>query len=176
MVEIDHIGHLPPQDKIISFDEAAVLFRQARSAGIRTKVALGVLDIPHVGHTRYLHAADQATPGILALGLENDASVALNKPDRPINNEDERAEFASELEVVKLVFILPGAPSYDDSSAFTERYKAFGPAQVAVPVFDPHLELKIKQARAAGSGIIPVNYEFHHNSTTRMLNKLGYQS
>jgi D-glycero-beta-D-manno-heptose 1-phosphate adenylyltransferase len=64
----------------------------------------GVFDILHRGHVSYLAAA-RAQGACLVIGLNSDASARLlgKGPDRPLNNETDRACVLAALESVSLV-------------------------------------------------------------------------
>ncbi|MES2856812.1 MAG: D-glycero-beta-D-manno-heptose 1-phosphate adenylyltransferase [Bdellovibrionota bacterium] len=63
----------------------------------------GCFDILHVGHVRYLKEA-RAQGDILVLGLNTDRSVSVLKgPNRPVQNENARAEILAALECVDFV-------------------------------------------------------------------------
>jgi rfaE bifunctional protein nucleotidyltransferase chain/domain len=64
----------------------------------------GVFDLLHRGHVSYLAAA-RALGGSLVIGLNSDASARLlgKGPDRPLNNELDRACVLAALESVSLV-------------------------------------------------------------------------
>jgi D-glycero-beta-D-manno-heptose 1-phosphate adenylyltransferase len=64
----------------------------------------GVFDVLHRGHASYL-AASRALGGSLVVALNTDASARrLGKgPDRPLNNEQDRAALMAALESVSLV-------------------------------------------------------------------------
>jgi D-glycero-beta-D-manno-heptose 1-phosphate adenylyltransferase len=64
----------------------------------------GVFDVLHKGHASYLDAA-RALGGSLVVALNTDASAKrLGKgPDRPLNNEADRAALIAALESVSLV-------------------------------------------------------------------------
>ena len=65
----------------------------------------GCFDILHVGHIRYLQEAARLGD-ILIVGLNSDASVKrLKGPERPINNENERAEMLGALGFIDYVAI-----------------------------------------------------------------------
>ena len=78
----------------------------ARIAGLPQPVAFtnGVFDILHRGHVSYL-AQSRALGASLVIGLNSDASArGLGKgPDRPLNNEADRACVLAALESVSLV-------------------------------------------------------------------------
>jgi rfaE bifunctional protein nucleotidyltransferase chain/domain len=76
-----------------------------REEGRRVVFTNGVFDILHPGHIRYLRHA-RSLWDVLIIGLNADASVRRNKgPQRPINNEQERAEILAALECVDCVVI-----------------------------------------------------------------------
>lgn len=65
----------------------------------------GCFDILHVGHTRYLRDA-RALGDLLVVGCNSDASVSVLKgPERPIQNQIDRAEILSSLGSVDCVVI-----------------------------------------------------------------------
>lgn len=65
----------------------------------------GCFDILHVGHVRYLQKA-RALGDFLLVGLNSDLSVrGLKGPERPINNELDRAEVLAALACVDAVTI-----------------------------------------------------------------------
>lgn len=65
----------------------------------------GCFDILHIGHIRSLQKAKRHGD-ILVIGINSDESVKrLKGNDRPINNENERAEFLAALEPVDMVTI-----------------------------------------------------------------------
>ena len=87
--------------KIVSREEAA-----ARMATLPQPVVFtnGVFDVLHRGHVTYLANA-RAVGGSLVVALNTDASAKrLGKgPDRPLNNEEDRAVVIASLESVSLV-------------------------------------------------------------------------
>jgi rfaE bifunctional protein nucleotidyltransferase chain/domain len=87
--------------KIVSREEAA-----RRVAGLPQPVVFtnGVFDVLHRGHVSYLALARQEGAS-LVVALNTDASAKrLGKgPDRPLNNEQDRAAVIAALESVSLV-------------------------------------------------------------------------
>ena len=76
-----------------------------RAGGQRIVFTNGCFDILHAGHVRYLNAA-RSLGDCLVLGLNSDASVRrLKGPQRPINNEQDRAEVIGALRSVDYVTI-----------------------------------------------------------------------
>lgn len=83
---------VPPPSKVFSRERVLARFgRAARAPGQRVVFTNGVFDILHRGHVEYLYAARALGDG-LVVGLNTDASVRrLKGPERPINDERDRA-------------------------------------------------------------------------------------
>jgi rfaE bifunctional protein nucleotidyltransferase chain/domain len=90
---------------ISTADEIETLRAQLRAEGRRIVFTNGVFDILHAGHVTYLAAA-RALGDVLVLGLNTDASVRrLKGPERPINNENDRATVVAALRAVDHVVV-----------------------------------------------------------------------
>lgn len=73
----------------------------------------GCFDILHVGHKRYLQKAAELGD-VLIIGVNSDVSVKrLKGPDRPINNENDRAEMLAALGFVDNVVIFDEDTPYE---------------------------------------------------------------
>lgn len=98
--------HLPPPDfekKITSIEDLAEAVKNLPKPVVFTN---GVFDILHRGHVTYL--AQAASLGkSLVVAINSDASVRMlgKGPDRPINNEQDRAAVIAALESVSLVTV-----------------------------------------------------------------------
>jgi rfaE bifunctional protein nucleotidyltransferase chain/domain len=115
----------------------------------------GVFDVLHRGHASYLAAA-RALGGSLVVALNTDASARrLGKgPDRPLNNELDRAALMAALESVSLVtwfdedtplelisalrpdVLVKGGDYNMDSLAETAVVRAYGGRALAIPFVD----------------------------------------
>ena len=86
--------------------QAAAEYRQALDRdGKKLVFTSGCFDLLHVGHVRYLDEARELGDA-LCIAMNSDASVrALKGPDRPINNEQDRAEVLLGLRSVDVVVI-----------------------------------------------------------------------
>jgi D-glycero-beta-D-manno-heptose 1-phosphate adenylyltransferase len=85
-----------------SWDDLATRLAAVRS-GRKVVFTNGCFDILHVGHVRYLQEA-RAQGDLLVVGLNTDASVRrLKGPERPIQNESNRAEIMAALGCVDFV-------------------------------------------------------------------------
>lgn len=102
----------------LSLSEAVDFVNVSRALGQTIVFTNGVFDILHPGHTRYLSDA-KALGDVLIVGINSDRSArALGKaPDRPINNEQERAEVLAALASVDVVVIFDEDTPHDIISA-----------------------------------------------------------
>lgn len=76
-----------------------------RTAGKRLVFTNGVFDLLHVGHVRYLAQARELGDA-LVVAINSDRSVReLKGPDRPVFDENERAEILAALRHVDYVVI-----------------------------------------------------------------------
>ncbi len=98
--------------KIVSRYELKQVVDGLRSRGQRIVFTNGCFDIIHIGHLRYLAKA-KTLGDMLVIGLNSDRSVAVIKPDRPINPEDQRAEVLSSLNMVDFVTLFDEETPYE---------------------------------------------------------------
>ena len=95
--------------KLMEMEKLAARAAELRAAGKKVVFTNGCFDLLHVGHVRYLRAARELGD-VLAVGINGDDSVReLKGPNRPLNNERDRAELVAALECVDLVTIFPEA-------------------------------------------------------------------
>ncbi len=154
-------------DKIASPADAVARVAQLPRPVVFTN---GVFDVLHRGHVTYLAQA-RALGGSLVLALNTDASARrLGKgPDRPLNNEQDRAVLMAALDSVSLVTwfdedtplelisalkpdILVKGGDYDmDTLAETAVVKAYGGRALAIPFVDGYSTTAlVKKIRAPG--------------------------
>lgn len=108
-----HIS-LPRQLK--SLQEINSIISPLRKKGKTLVTTNGCFDLLHAGHVQYL--ADAAALGdILIVGINSDASVSrLKGPNRPIQNEQDRALLIGSLKMVDYTFVF----QENDPKAFLE--------------------------------------------------------
>ncbi|MEJ7713165.1 MAG: D-glycero-beta-D-manno-heptose 1-phosphate adenylyltransferase [Pyrinomonadaceae bacterium] len=93
------------REKVISLDDCPSLVARLRERGQRVVLTNGCFDILHVGHARYLEAA-RALGDVLLVAINSDRAVRELKGDnRPVVNEDDRAEMVAALGSVDYVTI-----------------------------------------------------------------------
>jgi rfaE bifunctional protein nucleotidyltransferase chain/domain len=89
----------------MSQEEAGLFAADVRRRGGVVVFTNGVFDLVHPGHVRYLAEARELGD-VLIVAVNSDRSVRMNKgPDRPINDERERAELLCALACVDAVTI-----------------------------------------------------------------------
>lgn len=95
------------QEKIYYRNELATILQQLKSKGEVVVTTNGCFDVLHLGHLRYLQAAQQLGDR-LVVAVNSDTSVRqLKGENRPLVPEDERAEMLAGLECVDYVVIFP---------------------------------------------------------------------
>jgi len=93
------------KDKILPKDQMLLERAHLRAEGKTVAFTNGCFDILHCGHISYLNTA-RKQGDVLILGMNSDASVKRNKgDDRPINNEQDRAEVLAALECIDYVVL-----------------------------------------------------------------------
>jgi D-beta-D-heptose 7-phosphate kinase/D-beta-D-heptose 1-phosphate adenosyltransferase len=98
------------KEKILSMDQMLAERERLRAAGKRLVFTNGVFDLLHVGHVRYLAEA-RALGDALVVAVNSDRSVReLKGPERPVFDQDERAEILAALRDVDYVIV------FDDNS------------------------------------------------------------
>jgi glycerol-3-phosphate cytidylyltransferase len=111
--------HTTLPEQPLSLTEINRIVSQLRKKGKTLVTTNGCFDLLHAGHIKYL--ADAAALGdLLVVGINSDASVSrLKGPDRPIQNEIDRALLIWSLKMVDYTFIFPE----NDPIAFLEILK-----------------------------------------------------
>ena len=92
-------------DKVLSLEKLLGVRAGLRAAGKVLVFTNGVFDLLHVGHVRYLQSA-KTLGDELVVGINSDATVRrLKGEDRPLTNENERAEILAALRSVDYVTV-----------------------------------------------------------------------
>lgn len=93
------------KQKILSLDKLLGVRQSLRAEGKQLVFTNGVFDLLHVGHVRYLASA-RALGDALLVAINSDESVRkLKGNDRPLINQDERAEVLAALRAVSYVTV-----------------------------------------------------------------------
>lgn len=151
--------------KILSQRDLVIKVKKARSLGSKIGFTNGCFDILHVGHIRYLKKA-RTECDILILGLNSDRSVReIKGSERPINNENARAEVLAELSCVDLITVF-------DESTPIELIKAVMPDVLFKGGDWKEDEIAgSREVKDNGGKVMLINYEQGH-STTGMISRM----
>jgi len=91
--------------KIKTINELKDISEKSRKENKTVVTTNGVFDIIHIGHIRYLHEAKKLGDKLI-VGINSDISVKRIKgPERPLNNENDRAEALAALQCVDYVTV-----------------------------------------------------------------------
>ena len=99
--------------KLKSLDDLLIEIKNLKTAGKKIVFTNGVFDILHKGHVAYLQEAKKSGDK-LVLGLNSDLSVKKIKgPERPINNQEDRAYVLAGLESIDYIIIFSEETPYE---------------------------------------------------------------
>lgn len=99
-------------DKLKNLNDLKSERARLKDAGKKVVFTNGCFDLLHPGHTRYLRAA-RALGHFLIVGLNSDRSVrAIKGAQRPIQDQEVRAELLSALEWVDAVILFDEETPY----------------------------------------------------------------
>ena len=95
------------REKLFSWEALPAWRKTLREQQKKLVVTNGCFDILHLGHVTYLETARNQGDALL-IGVNGDAGVrALKGPDRPLNEEADRAAVLAALESVDGICIFP---------------------------------------------------------------------
>lgn len=98
-------GEPAKTDKVKTVEQMSAIMKRLKREGKRVVWTNGCFDILHVGHIMYLQEA-RKEGDVMVVGLNSDASVRKNKgPERPVVEENDRAQVLSALECVDYIVI-----------------------------------------------------------------------
>lgn len=139
-----------------------------RKSGRRLVVTNGCFDLLHLGHVTYLETARRQGDALL-IGVNADAAVrGLKGPDRPVNDEGDRAAVLAALESVNGVCIF--------AEPTATRFLAAAQPDIYVKGGDYTLETLNQDERRtveSGGGKIVIIPFVPGKSTTALLKKIS---
>lgn len=154
----------PNNFQILSPDKPESLLNKERNQ----KIVLvgGCFDIVHLGHLTFLEKA-KAEGEVLIVLLESDENIKKNKGEkRPINNQENRAEFLTKLKMVDYVIKLPEMKNDEEYFKIINKIK---PNIIAVSEKDINLVKKKEQARKIGAKLVEVTKIIPQQSTSKII-------
>lgn len=155
--------------KILSIEEAIQLAIQLRKQDTKIVLAGGCFDILHMGHLTFLKKA-KVYGDILFIFVENDQTIQKQKgQDRPLNNQHDRVQMLSHLDLIDYVIPLP---AFSNNTDYDELVIHIKPAIIATTAGDLNRHHKERQARLVDGKVIDVVPQLKNQSTTRLLKLL----
>ena len=151
--------------RIISLDQVPNLLTKLKT---KTVLVGGCFDLLHEGHRQFLKLAKKQGD-LLLVALENDKNIQrLKGKERPLNQEEIRADQLLKTGFVDLVVLLPELKTDND---YLQMVKIIKPKIIAVTRDDPQLKNKQKQAEIVGAKIKIVIKQIPGYSTTQILKR-----
>lgn len=164
------------QHKIKSYyqiQEIASHYRvKEKSVGLIT----GCFDVLHIGHLNFFNSAKKYVDKLI-VGLENDETIKKSKGNqRPINTQDIRSTFLSELNTVDSIFIIKDEYEFNDlenaEKVHTEILKLIAPDYIfSNSKTDNYWEIKKTRAEKHNIKIVMLEHEYE-SSTSKILEHL----
>ena len=156
------------QEKIVPWERLPQWRAAVRAAGKKLVVTNGCFDLLHLGHVTYLETARQQGDALL-IGVNGDEAVRqLKGPDRPVNDQADRAAVLAALESVSGVCVF--------TEATATRFLAAAQPDVYVKGGDYTLETLNQEERRtverAGGRIVIIPF-VPGKSTTALLKKIS---
>jgi D-glycero-beta-D-manno-heptose 1-phosphate adenylyltransferase len=156
------------RDKIVPWEELPEWRRRVRAEGKCLVVTNGCFDLLHLGHVTYLETARRHGDALL-IGVNSDDAVRqLKGPERPVNQEYDRAAILAALESVDGVCIF--------SEPTATRFLAAAQPDVYVKGGDYTLDTLNQDERltveGAGGRIVIIPF-VAGRSTTALLQKIS---
>ena len=155
--------------QLVQRNEIPALLKKLREENKTIVTTNGCFDILHVGHVRYLRKT-KTFADVMIVCLNSDVSVKKIKgPDRPINNENDRAEILCALSCVDYVVM------FDESSP--ENLLCEIKPDVHTKGADYTIEtLPEAKSIIANGGRVEFITFVEGKSTTNVIKKIGEQS
>lgn len=149
--------------KIVSLESLNDKLINLKSQDKKIVFTNGCFDILHRGHVTYLKKAKELG-NILIIGLNSDSSVKLIKgPNRPINNEVDRAILLSALEFIDYIVI------FEEETP--ERVLSYIKPDILVKGGDYKVEDVLGREYALDTMIIPFVEGYSSSETIKLMNE-----
>src|ERR1035437_9899852 len=131
-------------NRIIDVEKAVKLSRRFKKEGKTVILTGGCFDILHLGHIKFLEAAKK-TGNILFVFVESDENVKRIKGDqRPIHNQDERAQV---LEALRFIDYVVKIPFLKENADYDKLILRLAPSIIAVTKESSAVEHNKRQAK-----------------------------
>ena len=153
-------------NKIIAIEQAIKVSHKLKMQNKSIVLAGGCFDILHTGHMEFLRRA-KLHGDVLFVMLESDETIKrLKGNQRPLNNQQHRANVLSSLESVDYIIMLMPLKNDDEYDKVVVNLK---PDILATTKNDKFLKHKKRQAEKIGAKVVSVIKRIPDTSTTNLL-------
>lgn len=153
-------------NKILNISKSIKIANKLHNYKKRIVLVGGCFDVLHIGHIKFLKEAKKQGD-ILIIILENDNTVRkLKGNNRPINNQNIRAEILSSIIYTDYIIILPQNFKNKDYDNLVEKIK---PGIIATTLNDENKEHKIRQAKKIGAKVKYVISRIPNQSSSKII-------
>jgi rfaE bifunctional protein nucleotidyltransferase chain/domain len=152
-------------NRIIDIEKAVKLSKRFQKTGRKVVLSGGCFDVIHLGHIKFLEAAKK-TGDILFIFIESNENVRRIKGEqRPIHNQDERAQVLAAIRFVDYVIKIPFLKSNHEYDKLVLRLK---PSIIAVTKDSSATEHSKRQAKQIGAELLEVIGHIPEQSTSKI--------
>lgn len=152
-------------NRIVDIEKAVELSKRFKKMGKTVILTGGCFDVLHLGHIKFLEAAKK-TGDILFVFIESDENVRKIKGDqRPIHNQDERAQVLQAVRFIDYVIKIPFLKSNDEYDKLVIK---LNPSIIAITKEGGALEHSLRQSKLIGAKLIQVIGHIPQHSTTKI--------
>jgi rfaE bifunctional protein nucleotidyltransferase chain/domain len=152
-------------NRIVDIEKAVKLSKRFKKMGKTVILTGGCFDVLHLGHIKFLEAAKK-TGDILFVFIESDENVRKIKGDqRPIHNQDERAQVLQAVRFINYVIKIPFLKSNDEYDKLVIK---LNPSIIAITKEGGALEHSLRQSKLIGAKLIQVIGHIPQHSTTKI--------
>lgn len=152
-------------NKIINLKKAINLSKKLKAEHKTLVITGGCFDILHIGHIKFLEKAKKQGDFLFIL-LENDKNVKkLKGSNRPINNQQDRAQILAAISYIDYVVMLNEMKTNSD---YDNLIYKLSPNIIAITKNDPQ-EIHVKrQAKKINAKIAYVTDKVKNKSTSKL--------
>ena len=151
--------------RIVNENQIGEVLEEQRFKNKRIVITGGCFDLIHLGHVKLLEKAKEKGDVLIVL-LESDNSVKkLKGKNRPINNQDERAEVLSAISYIDIIVKLKKVASNAEYDKLISQIK---PHVIAATEGDSGINHKNRQAKLVGAKVVFVIKKINNRSSSRL--------
>jgi len=151
--------------RILDIESAISLSKRLRKQGKKIILAGGCFDVLHLGHIKFLEAAKKIG-GVLFVFVESDETVGKIKgKNRPINNQETRAQVLSSIRAVDFVLLIPPLKTNEQ---YDKLVVSLHPTLIATTKGSGQIKHNKRQAKLVGAKVIEVIGQIPEESTSKI--------